>query len=405
VIAWMTGTALTVSLLIVLVLLIRRPVARMFGAHAAYALWAAPLIRAVTPPLPASPIRAPAHRLVDAIDYQLVLGPTVHQGGASPLPLILALWLVPAAAFLAVQLWRHHRFVSAALRAGSVFPIADVDYDVIASGAVEGPVATGLVQPLIFVPLDFAQRYNSEQQRLALLHEQLHHRRGDIWASAAALILTALLWFNPFAHVALGAFRRDMESACDASLVSRVGAGATPTYAETILRSAARPVPRSLCALTAIDELKGRLNMLKANPGRLHRFAGLFIAAGLAAGPVLLAAPASGHPDGQETENIKVVRVVKGDVKGSMDQAELDAKLAKCDNKIEVSAEPTTTGNKKQQSRIVLCGRPGAAPTEVADMLDKAITKLQAESELPAETKAKLLDQLRAKSAELRAKG
>ena len=42
-------SALSVSLLILLVLALRGPVARQFGARAAYALWLAPLLRLVAP--------------------------------------------------------------------------------------------------------------------------------------------------------------------------------------------------------------------------------------------------------------------------------------------------------------------------------------------------------------------
>src|SRR5205085_9818133 len=110
------------------------------------------------------------------------------------------------------------------------------------------------------------------------------HRRRDIWASAAALIITALLWFNPIVHLALGAFRRDMEAACDARVLADTGFGMAPAYAETILRCAATPVPRSLCALTAIDELKGRLTMLNANHGPATRLVGLMVAGALSVG-------------------------------------------------------------------------------------------------------------------------
>jgi len=52
-------------------------------------------------------------------------------------------------------------------------------------------MATGLVHPLILVPAEFEKRMSVEEQRFALWHEQLHHRRGDIWASAGALLLAA----------------------------------------------------------------------------------------------------------------------------------------------------------------------------------------------------------------------
>ena len=46
---WIVQTGLMVSLLILLILLIRRPFARAFGPNAAYALWSLPLIRLCLP--------------------------------------------------------------------------------------------------------------------------------------------------------------------------------------------------------------------------------------------------------------------------------------------------------------------------------------------------------------------
>ncbi len=46
---WVIQTGLVVSLLIIIILLIRRPFAWAFGANAAYALWSLPLIRLCLP--------------------------------------------------------------------------------------------------------------------------------------------------------------------------------------------------------------------------------------------------------------------------------------------------------------------------------------------------------------------
>ena len=53
---WLIDTALYTGLLIAAVLLLRRPVSRIFGPSMAYALWALPLLRLFLPPivLPAS---------------------------------------------------------------------------------------------------------------------------------------------------------------------------------------------------------------------------------------------------------------------------------------------------------------------------------------------------------------
>ncbi|MDP1556448.1 MAG: M56 family metallopeptidase, partial [Hyphomonas sp.] len=45
-------TLLAVSVLILVVLMLRRPVARQFGAGVAYLLWAIPVVRLFLPPLP-----------------------------------------------------------------------------------------------------------------------------------------------------------------------------------------------------------------------------------------------------------------------------------------------------------------------------------------------------------------
>ena len=48
---WAVDTAIWTGALIVAVLLLRRPVARLFGPRVAYALWLLPLMRFVLPPI------------------------------------------------------------------------------------------------------------------------------------------------------------------------------------------------------------------------------------------------------------------------------------------------------------------------------------------------------------------
>jgi len=402
--AWAVETALIVSVLIVLVLLFRRPVANAFGARAAYALWAAPLVRAVLPPLPAAAVPVSTDFALRQVRYDLIVTSSAAVSAWTWADALLALWMVGAIVFLSVQLFRHHRFVSNALQCGRGLVIDGIDYDVVASPAVHGPMATGLIHPLIFVPFDFEERFTPGQQQLALLHEQMHHRRGDIWASAAALIVTAFLWFNPLAHLALGAFRRDMEAACDSSVLTEIGQESAPTYAETILRSAARPVPRSLCALTSIDELKGRLKMLKHNHGLARRVAGLFVAAALTVTGTALAAPtASKHPYREERE-VKVVRDFDGS-KDHPDAAQLDAKLGACPGeKIEVTGGKTHSANREQQTRIVLCGPKGASSQQLASMVQDAIAHLGRGGDMDSATKADLTAKLQVKVRELRSR-
>ena len=65
--SWLVDTLVTTAALIALVLVLRRPVARMFGPGLAYALWILPLLRLALPP-------ARAARLASHRDETIILG-------------------------------------------------------------------------------------------------------------------------------------------------------------------------------------------------------------------------------------------------------------------------------------------------------------------------------------------
>ena len=66
---WLLDTLVWTGVLIALVLAVRQPVARHFGAKIAYALWALPLLRLIMPPLvleAPTPSALPAAQSVEA---------------------------------------------------------------------------------------------------------------------------------------------------------------------------------------------------------------------------------------------------------------------------------------------------------------------------------------------------
>ncbi|HET9356421.1 MAG TPA: M56 family metallopeptidase [Sphingomicrobium sp.] len=387
------------SLLVALVLLIRAPVARAFGPRAAFALWLAPALRLVVPPIPdlAADV-APK----GSATWMMVVEPVASAMPATAIGWTLP-WLAGAFVFLAVHLARHWLFLRRALSEGRPYQAEGIDCDMVITPAVDGPAATGLVHRLILLPADFETRFTPDQQRVALLHECLHHRRGDIWASAAALTAGAALWFNPLTYVALGAFRRDMESACDMSVLATPGACDPRSYGETILRSAARPVPRSLCALTSLDELKGRLKMLNTHQSSLRQIAGLGIALSVTLGGMAFAAPAVADEPGEKTIIEKRVVVGEGDGKREMHMHHGDSPRAmKCPGQMTVvESAPAGSEKKQEKAKIAICSKTGDK-TEIASGLEKALARVEKDSEMNAALRADLSAKLRAKIAELR---
>ena len=86
--AFAAETTLAVTLLVCLVLLVRKPVAKRFGAGAAYALWSLPLIRLVLPPLPSGWLPRPLASNGEAVTqylYGCEVGKAGAEGGFCPL--------------------------------------------------------------------------------------------------------------------------------------------------------------------------------------------------------------------------------------------------------------------------------------------------------------------------------
>ncbi|GGI72981.1 hypothetical protein GCM10007973_07350 [Polymorphobacter multimanifer] len=297
---WLLETLIMTTLLMALVLLLRRPVARSFGAHAAYALWLLPAARAVLPVLPGwrpwlIPADASAIARPDALTIGLVSPEAVAalppEAGTDWGLILLIGWIAGTLVFAGLQRIRYRRFIEATLaQAEPLTRIADID--VLMSPAVHGPMAAGLWQRRILLPTDFQSRYTPEERRLALLHEGAHHDRRDLWANALGLGVLALHWWNPVAHFAWKAFRADQELACDATVLAGADGSARAAYASAILKSATPRTPAAACALNHVSQLKERLGMMKPVFGPVRQLAGgLAVAGAIVLG---LAATASG---------------------------------------------------------------------------------------------------------------
>ncbi len=294
--SWLIETLIASSVLMVAVLLLRRPVRKAFGADVAYALWLLPVLRLALPPLPAAWHDATVAPVLRATEQMTVLlveptaSATAVPIGAWLAPLLAALWIAGAGAFVAWHTLAHHRFCRRMLDQAASSEERD-GVRVIETDAASGPLAFGIWRRYVAFPRDFAERFEAEERDLALAHELGHHARGDLIANWVALVVLALHWFNPIAWRAFRAFRADQEIANDARVLAGMNPMRRHTYACAILK-AAHPsflggTVSATCHLHTIDDLKGRLRMLtttRTSRGRLMAGAGmlaLFAAGGL----------------------------------------------------------------------------------------------------------------------------
>jgi beta-lactamase regulating signal transducer with metallopeptidase domain len=280
-IAWLIETFVAVTLLMVMVLLLRGPVARTFGAGWAYALWAVPALRLVLPPLPqlAPDLALPPVVLFIPTAADMAAPLPAEAGPGQWVPFMLAMWAGGAVIFLILQ-WLGYRAFLGRIRESSrpARPPLFGGVRTWISDAVEGPLALGVIERRIVLPGDFSRRYNPVERRLALEHELVHHRRGDIWWNLAAMLVLAIFWFNPVAWLAFRAFRSDQELACDAAVARTASLDERCDYARALVKSASRPGLIAACALNPAGELKRRLRMMRAHRASRLRSAGGVVA-------------------------------------------------------------------------------------------------------------------------------
>lgn len=276
--AWLIETLVATTLLMLVVLALREPVARHFGARIAYLLWLAPALRMILPPVPQSWLAAkmPA---VETMTVAIADAPgSMSAATADVAPAfpwgaaILTLWAVGAVGFFlwhAVSYWRFSR----AVRGDADALFDDGAVSVSRSGRVASPLAFGIFGKRVVVPTDFDDRYTPVERGLALRHELTHHRRGDLIVNLGALAMLSLHWFNPLAHRAFRAFRLDQEAACDALVLDGATVQERAAYGAALVKSATGGVPLAACSIGAARELKARLRRMvigSVDPARLQ---------------------------------------------------------------------------------------------------------------------------------------
>ncbi|MEE4338513.1 M56 family metallopeptidase [Erythrobacter sp.] len=265
---WLIDTLIWTGVLIALVLVIRRPVAKAFGPGMAYALWALPMGRLVMPPItlpawlaPEKPVAVEAGPPANSVDFAPVAFEPAAMAepaeeASAPLPELgaidwewlasatLALWLAGAAVFLVIR-FRHYfalrdELIEEGREVGRIAgPIAPIR--LLETEGTRAPLAFGVLDPVIALPPDFMAQPDRTARDLALEHELAHHRGLDLVINVAVQPLFALHWFNPLGRYGWLALRRDQEAACDARVMAARGQRERAAYARLIASFAAGP--------------------------------------------------------------------------------------------------------------------------------------------------------------------
>lgn len=277
---WLFEATGLMSAALILVLLLRTPLRRGFGARAAYALWLLVPLALLVTLLPA-PERNLVPMRVAPVIVPADVTATASGSAALAWPgLLLAAWLA-GVLLLVIDAWRAQRRYRRAL---GVLRQRD-DGCLQSEGVRAGPAVFGLLRPRIVLPADFEQRYDHDERELVLAHERVHLRRGDLWINLAALALRGLQWFNPLMIYAAPRFRVDQEFAVDAAVLARRPSHIR-RYAEAMLKTQLGYATSPLgCHWQTLHPLKERIMMLSSPLPTLRRSTlGAVIVASLASG-------------------------------------------------------------------------------------------------------------------------
>jgi beta-lactamase regulating signal transducer with metallopeptidase domain len=271
ILAALISAALVSFIAVMLVLTLRLPMRKLFGASQAYALWSlVPLSLAATllpsPGLqhvimPGLTAAAPIHALQR--QAQAALPQYDWQAPA------LVAWLAGSLLLLLRFYLQHRRFIR---KLGRLDTRSGLHY---AEDIDSGPALIGVWMPKIVVPGDFDQRYSNAEKALIVAHERTHIQRGDIAANVLCALLQCQFWFNPLVHLAARCFRFDQELACDAAVIRKHPA-ARRTYADAMLKThLAELVTPIGCYWHSRHPLKERIMQLNVNmPRTLRRVCG-----------------------------------------------------------------------------------------------------------------------------------
>ena len=103
------------------------------------------------------------------------------------------------------------------------------------SDRIQSAFLFGIVRPKIYLPFGI----DGENLRQVIAHEKAHLRRLDNVTKAAAFILAAVYWFNPAIWLAYILYCRDIELACDESVVKGKKPDERKAYSMALLECSA----------------------------------------------------------------------------------------------------------------------------------------------------------------------
>ena len=99
------------------------------------------------------------------------------------------------------------------------------------SEQVASPFVLGILRPRIYLPYHM----DSREAQHVLAHEQAHLRRGDHFWKPLGFLLLTIHWFNPLIWLSYAMLCRDIELACDETVIQDLGCEQRADYMQALV--------------------------------------------------------------------------------------------------------------------------------------------------------------------------
>jgi beta-lactamase regulating signal transducer with metallopeptidase domain len=322
---WTWKTSLSATLLIVLVFLLQKILARWLTPRLRYTLSLLALIRLLLPMAPSSPLsfenlipsqaRKPIPPISDLSAVEVTSISRVHLSPLSPpatsRPWRLTLsevsciiWALGCLCLLSLAGWRFgkwNRLMQQGCRISNPRLLELLDNSrkamgvrgsvaLVAVARMDSPAVFGFWKFRLLLPQIVLERLDDEELRMIFLHEMAHVRRKDVPLNFLLMAVQFLHWFNPLVWLSFHWLRADRELVCDAMVMRRMKSEERLAYGKVLLKlmgdfsSGTSVFSGAVPVVSSKDEITRRIQMIKN-----HRHAGIAVCAATALSVVALA--------------------------------------------------------------------------------------------------------------------
>ena len=113
------------------------------------------------------------------------------------------------------------------------------------SEQVASPFVLGILRPRIYLPYHM----DSREAQHVLAHEQAHLRRGDHFWKPLGFLLLTIHWFNPLIWLSYAMLCRDIELACDETVIQDLGCEQRADYMQALVACSVNRRRIAVCPL------------------------------------------------------------------------------------------------------------------------------------------------------------